>query len=106
MIEATRFSRFLGDVKPRATETGRWVTYSDYKNVAELLEAFVEVYSEAPLEGSMVEPGEKAWRRYYELSGQHMILTDEGWEPGESKASYIANGFADWILDEVNAPHA
>jgi hypothetical protein len=33
-----------------------------------------------------------------------MILTEEGWEPGEVKQSVIDEFGADAILDEVNAP--
>lgn len=49
------------------------------------------------------------WRDYYRFTGCHMILTDEGWESGSAKQSYLD----DWkgvphcsnpILEEVNAP--
>lgn len=70
-----------------------------------LLERFVDLYSEAPIPSSMIEIGRKLWRDYYEFSGLHMILTDEGWEPGEIKQSYLDDD-PDSILDEVNAPEA
>jgi hypothetical protein len=72
----------------------------------DLLRRFAEVYGEVPLEGAMVEPGVELWHDYLEFSGDHMILTDEGWEPGEVKQSYLdaADGDESVILDEVNAP--
>ena len=51
------------------------------------------------------------WRDFFLFTGQHMILTNEGWESGESRQSYIdmatkdGYGIADLILDEVNAPN-
>lgn len=68
-----------------------------------LLERFVDLYGETPLAGAMIEPGRKLWRDYYEFMGEHMILTDEGWEPGEVKQSYLDEIGPDAILDEVNA---
>ena len=49
------------------------------------------------------------WKNYYQLTGKHMILTEEGWEDGSAKQTYIDSlepneGIADVILDEVNAP--
>lgn len=50
------------------------------------------------------------WREYYLFSGEHMICSDEGWEPGDSKQSYIdlaeSEGvrLSSFIIDEVNAP--
>ena len=44
------------------------------------------------------------FRRYFLLTGDHMILTDEGWEPGEAKQSYLDAGDADAIQDEINIP--
>lgn len=37
---------------------------------------------------------------YYLLTGDHMILTEEGWECGGLKSSYEDQ----YVLDEVNAP--
>ncbi len=43
------------------------------------------------------------WKRYFMFTGEHMILTDEGWEPAEAKASYLKDD-PDWKpLDEINA---
>ena len=67
----------------------------------ELLERVVEVLEDTP---------DKAWwREYFLLTGRHMILTDEGWEPGSCKKSYLDDwqenpDFGNPILDEVNAP--
>lgn len=42
------------------------------------------------------------WRDYYLFTGEHMILTDEGWEPGDCKESLMEDEAE--ILDEINAP--
>ncbi|HXF12252.1 MAG TPA: hypothetical protein VN517_03805 [Terriglobales bacterium] len=68
-----------------------------------LLDRFVELYGEVPLAGTMIAPGHQLWRDYYEFCGDHMIRTDEGWEPGEVKQPYMDSD-PDAILDEVNAP--
>lgn len=39
---------------------------------------------------------------YYSLTGDHMILTEEGWTPGDNKPEIHPDG----ILMEVNAPDA
>jgi hypothetical protein len=56
-------------------------------------------------------PPDATWYRdYYVLTGEHMILTDEGWCPGMEKQAlideYLEDGEATdtLILDEVNAP--
>jgi hypothetical protein len=41
------------------------------------------------------------WRDYFLFSGDHMILTEEGWERAEDVDS--SDGEVE-ILDEVNAP--
>jgi hypothetical protein len=79
--------------------------------IEDLLDRFVEVYGEVPLRGSMIEPGLRLWRDYYEWTGDHMFLTDEGWEPGEVKQSYLdhlepGEPASSVILDEVNASDA
>jgi hypothetical protein len=74
------------------------------KRVSDLLEKFVDLYGEVPLEGSMIGPGLTLWREYYEFIGEHMILTDEGWESGEMKQSYLDEYGPKSILNEVNAP--
>ncbi len=51
----------------------------------ELLERFVTKNEELP-------PPDAHWyQEYFELTGdgEHMILTDEGWEPGANKQSYL-----------------
>lgn len=42
------------------------------------------------------------WREYFLFTGRHMILTEEGWEPGDCKDSCADEEVE--ILDEVNAP--
>lgn len=55
-------------------------------------------------------PNPTWWKRYFLLDGAHMILTDEGWEPGDAKPAYEAQAkeemwpLSDYIRDEVNAP--
>lgn len=53
-------------------------------------------------------PDEMWWREYFLLTGEHMILTDEGWESASVKESYereAAEHGESWKpLDEVNAP--
>jgi hypothetical protein len=44
------------------------------------------------------------FKDFFTLSGDHMILSDEGWECGSAKQSYIDEFGPDSILDEVNAP--
>ena len=50
------------------------------------------------------------WKDLYLFTGQYMILTDEGWENGDNKQSYVELAekeglpIGDFILDEVNAP--
>jgi hypothetical protein len=49
------------------------------------------------------------WPNLFALTGEHMILTDEGWESGDSKQSYIdglrsGESINDVILGEINAP--
>jgi hypothetical protein len=86
------------------------VVLSDNVTPMTLLERFVELYGEVPLEGSMINPGMKLWRDYYVFSGDHMILTEDGWEPGSVRQSYIEMAnleglpITDFILDEVNPP--
>lgn len=51
------------------------------------------------------ESAPQGWfRRLFLLQGDHMILTSEGWEPGEAKQSYVDSGDVDEILDEINPP--
>jgi hypothetical protein len=53
------------------------------------------------------ESPDRTWLgEFYELTGDHMICTKEGWEDGENKQSYIDGGQEDSIICEVNAPVA
>lgn len=50
------------------------------------------------------------WREYFIFTGEHMILTDEGWVEGRDKPLYAAQAaedeipMSDLVLDEVNVP--
>ena len=66
-----------------------------YDKAMDLLER-VAVYIER-------SPDTNWWRDYFLLTGDHMICTDEGWQPGEAKASLIGEYGDDYILEEVNA---
>ena len=49
-------------------------------------------------------PPDNWWKEFFQLTGTHMILTEEGWEDGEAKASYLKDD-PEWKpLDEVCAP--
>lgn len=102
--KVVRYTHFPNGVRP--AEEGRYVLFADYKAALDLLGRFAELYGEVPLLGSMVDQGRKLWRDFYEYTGDHMILTDEGWEPGEVKQSYIDEVGPEAIQDEVNAPSA
>lgn len=104
MSAAIRFSLFPDGLRP--APNGRWIKYLDYEALLELLEGFADLYGEVPLMGEMIAHGHPLWKRYHALSGDHMIMTDEGWEPGEAKASYLEEYGAASILDEVNMPSA
>jgi hypothetical protein len=53
------------------------------------------------------KPPTESWlREYFELTGDHMVCTEEGWQPGENKEALICDYGEDHILDEVNAPVA
>jgi hypothetical protein len=57
------------------------------------------------VEANEIPPPDDNWYGdYYELTGIHMILTDEGWVSGDSKQSLIDEYGEDAILDEVNIP--
>lgn len=46
---------------------------------------------------------DKDWHRdFYLLTGEHAVLTDEGWSAGADKSALLESGYQ--ILDEVNAP--
>lgn len=46
------------------------------------------------------------WEDWFTLIGEHVILTDEGWEPGANKDSYLKAGMPEAILGELNAPES
>lgn len=56
----------------------------------------------------MIAPGLVLWRDYWKYSGQHMILTDDGWEPADIALPIYAENLddgedlSDVIQDEVN----
>lgn len=102
--KAVRYTHFPNGVRP--AEEGRYVLFADYKAALDLLDRFAELYGEVPLVGSMIKPGRKLWRDFYEHTGDHMILTDDGWEPGEVKQLYIDEVGPEAIQDEVNTPSA
>lgn len=63
-----------------------------FRRAMQILDSLTEIMDEhAP------DPG--WWREYFTLSGQHMVLTDEGWEPGDIERDPEVE-----IHDEVNAP--
>lgn len=63
-----------------------------YHKAMHLLERAVATEMPAP---------DKTWfQEYFALTGEHMILTDEGWTSGNDKAACKPEE----ILDEVNAP--
>jgi hypothetical protein len=51
-------------------------------------------------------PNDTWFERYFSLTGEHMILTEDGWETGEAKELYLSSPEygPDYILKEVNAP--
>ena len=83
---------------------------ADYETVNAKLKTALILLGEATEQDDLMAPNTTWFRRYYELSGQHMILTEDGWEHGSSKPTYIEQAKADGvpinevILDEVNAP--
>jgi hypothetical protein len=66
------------------------------KRASQLLENLVEFVDEEA-------PDPFWWRDYFVLTGEHMVLTEEGWEPGECKAAYLDDDPKWEPLDEVNA---
>ena len=49
-------------------------------------------------------PDKTWWREYFTLSGDHWVLTDEGWVPGEMNTREVCGDEPAEVLDEVNAP--
>jgi hypothetical protein len=66
----------------------------------ELLERLVDLYGEIPVSGHSIKEARKLWRDYWEYSGEHMIMLDEGWISAAEKDMYDPEE----ILDEINAP--
>lgn len=73
---------------------------ANFDKAMELLKRVVEKETPAP---------DAQWfTDYFTLTGDHMILTEEGWEPGDVKKVYMDDWEKnpDWsnpILSEVNA---
>jgi hypothetical protein len=71
---------------------------------SDLLERFVEMYGEVALTPTMIQSDPNLWYDYYKHSGQHMILTDEGWEPGDAlEIIYMKQLNGEDISDIVHA---
>jgi len=49
-------------------------------------------------------PDARWFRDYFGLTGDHAVLTEDGWSLGSEKADLVSMGVE--ILDEVNAPPA
>ena len=72
--------------------------------MADKLEQAMNLLDRAAEAFSDNAPDPKWFRDYYLLTGDHMILGEEGWEPASSRESYLAED-PEWEpLDEVNAP--
>ncbi len=85
---------------PKFAETLRTASYlpdeQKFNRAMTVLEHLGELFEHAP------DPD--WWRDFHLLTGQHMILGEEGWEPGECKAAYLAED-PEWEpLDEINIP--
>jgi hypothetical protein len=70
--------------------------YDRYRAAVDLLDRAAVVLEEHPPDVSWL-------RDFYLLTGDHMILTDEGWQSGDGKNSVIEQFGNDAIYDEVNA---
>lgn len=68
-----------------------------YKSAMDLLERAADHMSDNP-------PDCDWFHDLYLLTGEHMILTDEGWQPGNCKQAILDEYGDDAILEEVNAP--
>lgn len=49
-------------------------------------------------------PDEDWYRDYFTLTGDHMVLTDEGWVPAEMNTREYTGYDPAEVLDEINAP--
>jgi hypothetical protein len=51
-------------------------------------------------------PPDKEWfRDLFLLTGEHMVLTEEGWQPGNNRPMLVAEYGEGHIEDEVNGPN-
>lgn len=82
------------------------------KTTEERLESATALLTEAAthMADQETSPSKDWWKRYFLHDGAHMVLTEEGWEPGESvywtEAENLKEGWdiREGILDEVNRP--
>lgn len=63
----------------------------------QVLEHLVECMDE-------IAPDHAWWRDYHQLSGEHWVLTEEGWMPARFNTMENAGEEPLEVLDEVNAP--
>lgn len=68
------------------------------KKAMDLLDRAADHLADSPA------PDATWWKELFQITGEHMILTEEGWESGEGKSAYLTEGDDNPILDEVNAP--
>lgn len=68
-----------------------------------LLERFFDAFGENVISDDLnLNKNYLQW--HSRLFGSHWIRTDEGWEPGSAKASYIQYFGEDSILEEIGNP--
>ncbi len=76
--------------------------------LAKEIETMVDLLARAAEFFEEAGPDSKWFHDYFLLTGDHMILLDDGWCSGECKndilKSYPNEKEEDIILDEVNAP--
>ena len=63
------------------------------------LEVVVDMLAEGP------SPDSSWWKERYEVTGEHVVLTEEGWMPAEMNTVEHTGEEPVEVLDEVNAPH-
>jgi len=80
-------------------EETRSITVRHDDRAADLLRRFAELYGEVRMRGASVAPCVQLWREFYQWTGEHYVLTDEGWMPA---ADHVAG--SEEVLEEVNAP--
>lgn len=108
ITDIQRHSWMGNGVKPASR--GKWVAFADFKAKADLM---LDLLQRAADNMEDRAPDARWLEEYFGLTGEHMILTDEGWEPGEVKPTYqeqaLAAGETDanaYIYREVNAARA